>query len=347
MLWLDRKFVLMLGARLERFKVKSEEPFIANCRCPFCGDSKRKASKTRGYFFRDRDRDKIFFKCHNCGLPKHVRQVLKELAPDLYDEYKMEFLRENGGRVGQERRRVVRPPKDQPMEVRIAVEAFGLTRVSDLLDGHEAVQYLKTRRVPIEAFPRLYWTDDYYGWVNRRVVPDKFPKNARRSSRIVFPFTGSDMKPVGFTGRAINRDEIPRYVTVKVDEGPKVFGLDAINKQHVVLAFEGPMDSLFFENSVAMAGADFDPTAVGLSRAMTVIVYDNEPRNREIVARMRKFVDEGWSVVVWPKQLMEKDVNDMVLAGYSPETIRRVIAENTRTGTKALIALNDWKRVSA
>ena len=42
---------------------------------------------------------------------------------------------------------------------------------------------------------------------------------------------------------------------------------------------------------------------------------DNEPRSREIIKRMEKLIDKDYELVIWPDNVKEKDINDMVLAG--------------------------------
>ena len=88
------------------------------------------------------------------------------------------------------------------------------------------------------------------------------------------------------------------------DEAPKIYGLDKINKSKPIYIVEGPFDSLFLENSVAMAGSDLDPRTFGWSDY--IWVYDNEPRNREIVNRISKSIDRGDKVVIWPHNLQQK-----------------------------------------
>ena len=46
-----------------------------------------------------------------------------------------------------------------------------------------------------------------------------------------------------------------RYITIMLDEdSPKVFGLDRVNETEPIYIVEGPFDSLFLDNSIAMAG---------------------------------------------------------------------------------------------
>ena len=124
------------------------------------------------------------------------------------------------------------------------------------------------------------------------------------------------------------------------EDAPKIYGLERVNKSDAIYVVEGPFDSLFLENCVAMAGADLDLRSLGWSNY--ICVYDNEPRNREIVKRISKSIDRGDKVVIWPKHIQQKDINDMYLAGHN---VLDLVKSNTCQGLNAKAKLNNWKRV--
>jgi hypothetical protein len=121
---------------------------------------------------------------------------------------------------------------------------------------------------------------------------------------------------------------------------PKIYGLNRINETKPVYIVEGPFDSLFLDNSVAMAGSDIDPRTYNWSDY--IWVYDNEPRNREIVNRISKSIDRGDKVVIWPHNLQQKDINDMFLSGHN---VKSMVESNIYQGIEAKIKLNSWKKV--
>jgi len=124
------------------------------------------------------------------------------------------------------------------------------------------------------------------------------------------------------------------------DDAPKIYGLDQVDSQKPIYVIEGPFDATLVENSVAMCGSDIDLRTFGWSDC--VYVYDNEPRNREIVNRISKTIDRGYKVVIWPSSIIQKDINDMVLGG---QNIMSVLELNTYSGLKAKIKFNNWKRI--
>ena len=129
-----------------------------------------------------------------------------------------------------------------------------------------------------------------------------------------------------------------RYITVMLDEdAPKIFGLDRINPEETVYVTEGPFDSFFIPNSIAMCGSDVDLRHLDYQ---FVFVYDNEPRNKQIVEKITRAAQQGHRVVIFPKNLREKDLNDMVNSGIN---VKDVIESNIYQGLEAQLKLSSWK----
>ena len=105
---------------------------------------------------------------------------------------------------------------------------------------------------------------------------------------------------------------------------------------------EGPLDSLFIDNCLAVGGSDFDR----LEGDFTVI-FDNEPRNKEISKQIEKTIDKGCSIVLWPEQVEEKDINDMILSGISKEEVQKIITQNTFSGVGAKLRFAEWRKIDA
>ena len=124
------------------------------------------------------------------------------------------------------------------------------------------------------------------------------------------------------------------------EDAPKIYGLDNINTGETVYVTEGPFDSTFISNSIAMCGADGDVKKWGITNP--VWIYDNEPRNRQIVERLATTINRGDRVVIFPKNILEKDINDMYLSG---QNVQRMVESNIYQGLEAKLKLQDWKRV--
>jgi hypothetical protein len=149
-----------------------------------------------------------------------------------------------------------------------------------------------------------------------------------------------DSNLIGFQGRALGPSP-NKYITVMLsDDAPKIYGLEKIDQSKPIYIIEGPFDSEFVENSVAMCGSDIDIRSFNWSDY--IWVFDNEPRNREIVNRISKTIDRGDKVVIWPSNIKEKDINDCVLAGLN---VMNMLESNTHSGLEAKIKFNNWKRI--
>ena len=225
--------------------------------------------------------------------------------------------------------------KEKPVRVKID----GLKNVMKLPRDHQAIKYIASRKIPLENLKDLYYTDNFNKWVNN-IIPMKLNENYDEP-RIVIPFFDKEKKLFGVTGRSLKPDGL-RYITIMFDENErKIFGLDRVDFTKKYYVLEGAMDSFFLNNAIAMAGADLDLKSLP-NKGNAVIVMDNEPRNAEIHKRIEKAIRDGFSVCIWPKNIKEKDVNNMVLAKI--ENIEDIIDKNTFKGLEAETVLASWKK---
>ena len=158
---------------------------------------------------------------------------------------------------------------------------------------------------------------------------------------MIIPFYDVDGEVFAIQGRAFGK-ETPKYLTLKFDENKqKIYGLERVNLQNRLYIVEGPIDSLFIDNCLAAAGADLQ---LPVEKKDVVFIFDNEPRNKQIVDRMYRVVEKDYELVIWPEGQEEKDINDMILQGKTKSQIQNIITENTYSGLSALTKLNSYKR---
>jgi len=169
-------------------------------------------------------------------------------------------------------------------------------------------------------------------------LSDKF-----KEARLVITLYDRKGNMFGAAGRSLKENAAMRYITILFDETkPKIFGLEKVNFKERYYAVEGQLDSLFLDNAIAMSGADFDVSHLENTENM-VVVYDNEPRNPEIVKRLERRIEEGYRVVIWPNYVEDKDNNNMVLAGHSD--IEAIMKRNSYKGLMARLKLKEWRRI--
>ena len=319
----DSKYIGLVSSRLQKFKRVKDN--LYNFRCPICGDSQKNKNKTRGYIYQVKNNTN--FKCHNCGASMSFNNFVKHVDPTLHKQYTLEKFKE--GHTG--RNFVVEAPKLEFTKP-VFKKSINLPKASS---DPAAKEYLVNRKIDPDKF---YFADKFMEWTNTQ--KRTFDTITRDESRIVIPMYDCDKNLIGFQGRALGKS-FTKYITVMLDEeAPKVYGLDTIDKTSPVYITEGPFDSTFIRNSIAMCGADADISNWGISNP--VWVYDNEPRNREIVERIRKTIDTGDSIIIWPTNIEEKDINDMVLAGHD---VMSMLELNTYSGLQAKIKFNNWKKI--
>ena len=319
----DAKYIGLVSSRLKKFKrVKAN---LFNFRCPICGDSQKQKNKARGYIYPIKNN--MNYKCHNCGASLSFNNFLKQVDTTLHKQYTLEKFKE--GHTG--RNFVVEEPKFE-FSKPVFKKSFDLPKASS---NSVASDYLTKRKLNPDKF---YFADKFMEWTNSQ--KQTFDTILRDESRIVIPMYDETKNLIGFQGRALGKS-FTKYITVMLDdEAPKVYGLDSIDKTSTVYITEGPFDSTFICNSIAMCGADADISSWGISDP--VWIYDNEPRNREIVSRIQNTINNGGRVVIWPTNIEEKDINDMVLAGHD---VMSMLESNTHSGLEAKIKFNNWKRV--
>lgn len=318
----DAKYVNLLSTRLEKFK--RVKPTLYNFRCPICGDSKKNKNKTRGYIYEVKSNTN--FKCHNCGASMSLNNFLKSVDVVLHKQYTMEKFKT--GFTG--RNFVTEEPvfKFEPPKFKTKLN---LPKASD---NPRSAGYLTSRKLDPSMF---YYAKNFKKFTNR--LKQTFDDEKLDEERIVIPLF-YEKNLIGFQGRALGPSKV-KYITVMLDDNaPKIYGLDTINKNEKVFITEGPFDSTFIHNAIAMCGADADISNWGICNP--VWVYDNEPRNKEIVERISRTINNGDSVVIWPTSIEEKDINDMVMLGLD---VQSVIESNIYSGLEAKLKFTTWKKI--
>ncbi len=342
-LYIDHKFIGMVSPQLQLFKRKSAN--LYNCRCPLCGDSKRKKTKARGYFFVEKNQ--FYYKCHNCGECLGLANFLKRVAPHLHKEYVVERYK-----TGSDRRNTPSPEFKftKPKFKSVADELKKIQSLTKLPESHPAIQFMICRKFPKYAFTLLYYTDDFAAWA-RLLDPSK-DQLVENDARLVIPYFNREGQLYAAQGRSLDPTDGLRYITCVADREDGLshrrwFGLERHKPDETTIILEGALDTFFLNNAIAMGGAGaFQHLPVGVDKETSIIVYDNEPRNKEICKYMHTMLHRGYRVCVWPERLGAKDINDMVLAGRSKSVIERDILQNAVSGLEGFTRLVQWQKTN-
>ena len=334
--WIESKYINMLSNKLDLFKNKGKD--LYNFRCPICGDSERNKFKARGFIFAKEGT--FLYKCHNCSVSTSFRNFLKDFDNTLYAEYLLE-TKANANTA-------------EPMSFKTDITKFArkrhdkfgplkaLKKVSQLNYDHFAKEYVSKRMIPNIHHSTLYFAPKFNAWINK-FYPDKIGSKAKDEPRLVIPFLDENGYVFGVQGRALLKGNSLRYITIMFQDKDKIFGLDRLKENKIFFITEGPLDSLFLHNAIAMAGADTNSKYATNPNA--VFIYDNEPRNKDIVKRMEACIDKQQKLVIWPEDINEKDINDIVVSGVDPEKLASIIESRIFSGLQAKLELNNWKKI--
>lgn len=334
-LLLEKKYLKFLAPHLRNYKEKSRG--VVNFSCPICGDSSDK-KKARGYVIERSGR--LSYYCHNCSYSNSFVKFLRYINPALYRDYLMEM--------------VVDKNKDEDFEdfktprvyQKAKYDALPCVPVTKLPSSHYARKYLLSRKVPLDEF---YYTECFKTTL-KKLYPDheKIDDLYDNDDRVVVALRARDGSIIGMNGRTISeRSKAVRYMTVKGnEEDPKIFRMDKVDFSKPIPVLEGVFDALLLDNAVAMldSGLHQAPMIMGHENDY-IMVYDNEPRNKDIVRNMNRSIELGQRLCIFPlKYEGIKDINDMVLKGFNRSEIQYDIEQNSFTGMKAKVKLSEWKK---
>lgn len=327
--FIDVKYINLISSRLTGFKQVKKN--LYNFRCPICGDSQKHKNKARGYIFEVRNT--CVYKCHNCGTSVSFNNFLKGIDSVTHKQYSLEKFKE--GKTGKNTNisttELTYNFKAPQFSAKEKKEEIDIPKAST---NPTAKIYLERRKLNPDKF---YYVDKFKQWTNTLVKT--FDDLTYDEPRIIIPLYYQN-KFIGYQGRSIGVSKV-KYITIMIDENaPKIYGLDEVNKDETVYVTEGPFDSTFIHNSIALCGADGDVSKWGISDC--VWIYDNEPRNREILSRISSAIENGQKVVIWPSTIKHKDINDMVLSGHN---VQKMIELNTYSGLEAKLKFTTWKKI--
>ena len=332
MFWVDKKYLRLVSSRFRNAKWKTEELF--NHSCPYCGDSEKNLHKARGYHFKLKET--FVYKCHNCSVSKAFSKFLKDHDTKLYNEYCVEkFYKKEPSFTNIIEKTTTPIFKDDPLKKVGCVSA---------VDSQQARDYLIHRQIPKDKWDELYYIENCQSLSS---LDYKYKDRVfGNDPRLILPFYSRQGKLVGVSGRALNNNKL-RYLTLKFDDNePLIYGLRNVDYNKSVYVTEGPIDSLFLPNAIAVGGSDFSKLKSIVPTEQAIVVFDNERRNPQLTKLMGQVIEDGFTICFWPKTIKQKDINDMVLNGLSSKIIEDIINKNKFSGLSAKMTLSDWSKIS-
>jgi transcription elongation factor Elf1 len=339
---IDQKYVGMISHRLRNFKRKQD--YVWNFSCPLCGDSKKNVLKARGYVYKKGNN--LFYSCKNCGIGTSIGKLLEQVDGSLYKEYILERYKAGESGTSNYTKPTFNVPSPRFDKLDKQKQFQHAEFCSDLPSGHFCLDYLKNRQIPKEFYNQLLFTSHYKQFIDA-LVPNH-GKKLIDDARVIIPFYDVYNNLIAVSGRALEtNDRTLRYITIRTTDSEEklVFGMDRVSVHEPVRIVEGPIDSLFIKNCVASGDSSLSTVADNISAGKKVLIFDNEPRNKEIVKLMQDAIKSNHQIVIWPNTIQAKDVNEMVMSGISVDEIEAIISSNTFSGLEAQTKFVFWKKV--
>jgi len=339
---IDNKYVRLISGRLRNFKQKKTN--LYNASCPFCGDSQKNKLKARLYIF-EKQND-LYVKCHNCNAGTNIAGLLKHVDTQLHSEYILERYKSGQANNSNTISEVLQlsVPKFGKIEKKKVFEHADW--LCNLPEEHFALKYATNRRLPLNFYDKLLFTSHYNQFITT-LVPNH-GKQILDDARLVIPFYDENNELIAVSGRALETsDKTLRYVTIRTNENQNklIYGMDRVDLSKRVYLCEGPIDSMFIDNCVASGDANLAMTAKDISADEIILIFDNEPRNKEIIKMIQTAIKMNHTVVIWPDTIKEKDINAIIMTEKTPDELLNIISSNSFNGIQAQLKFNMWKKV--
>lgn len=287
--------------------------------------------------------NRMVVKCHNCGVSTSLLKLLQEINPELAKEYVYENFKKPNNIKAPE---LITPP----LENHKAKAIDHLEPLPTLSASHFARKYVESRKIPLDKWHHLFYCDDFKAYMDIN-WPAHGKKLNENESRLVWFMTNFEEYDTVVCGRAFD-DSALRYMKIRVqgkDGDRKIFGLknaDLTLKSDLHVT-EGELDSLFLPNAVACGDSSIRHLGDAIRKDLHIVpilIYDNEPRNKEICAQINQAIKSGHLIVIWPDSMPGKDINAMILAGMTQQEVLDVINDNTYCGLEAQLEFTKWRK---
>lgn len=355
--YLEHKYLNQISFKLEKLEKVSSDTY--SCRCPFCGDSKRIKSKKRGSIFNKEGN--TFYHCYNCDISLPFSVFLQQIDSNVFQEYKLENVRLKSHKLKENVDDVIKKASSVNVK-KLYNENYlrNCKKLKDIVESddlYEVKEYCINRKIPEYFFDRLYACN------NITDVTSTIPKYKDKvywqdTKMLIIPFFKSDGTYDYIQCRCVgNVSSSLRYITLEINSNSiKLYGLDDIDWNQPIRILEGPIDAMFVDNSLALAGASiskaFDYISMkqiqetGKANKESVIVcYDNDYKsNKQIKNQLNNRIDEGYSVLIYDKIFTKKDMNAIILQGWGVEKLNVYITKQTFKGLRAKLELSKLNR---
>lgn len=302
-----------------------------NFECPICNEGKSAGKKRRGFY----NADDNYFYCHNCNRGWDVIKWIQTVCGINYHEIVEESQSYNYTTIDESvSARFYEPVKKTDFGTlpEDSINLFDDCQLNYYI--HEptvrmAHQIITSRRIDKAINkPKSIWVS----------LKDKIHKN-----RLCIPFYDEDNQIRFYQTRTILAEDMndkPKYLS-KLNAEKRVYGINNVNPLiDYLFIFEGPIDSMFIENGVAVCGLHLTESQQVILNKYALYekiwVPDNQFIDNAAREKSLQMIDDGASVFIWPKELRQfKDLNEIVCKYQLNKIAPNVIINNTYKGLEA------------
>lgn len=336
-LYIDLKYAGFLSGRLKNFKqVKAHHYKFSHS----CEDDKFGRLKARAYLFPAGDGLNVY--CHHCGLSKTLGSFMREVDPNLFQEYRLETFKESHSPSAEKISSIL--PIVEEEDPPPSVEEDSIVYLDSLPVDHPVLRYVEGRKIPKEFYSKIGVVYNFNRFAGKYV--ESFRTKKKKYPRLVFPFFKKDGSVSMYACRAFGQEQ-PKYIKLTVDEkADHIYGLWRIDESKDIFALEGQIDSLFLENAISVGSADYGSEWIRKHRDKVVIVPDSDyKRNPQVYKSLDNAVRSGFRIALLPETIPWKDINDCVVKGnMSSKFLQETLISNIVQGPKAMLELSFRKK---
>lgn len=345
---IEYKYISLVSSRLELFKLVSERG-IYNFRCPFCGDSKKKKTKARGYLFQTNEL-KTRFICHNCSTSLSFSNFLKNIDSQLFMEYRIEnFSKRYHTDIIKTTQKYKKRISSNNLQFNIIKQLKRLDDTNTYTQKEKEIfEYVNKRMIPKKFHNSLYMCTNINNLIKQIPRYHRTTELNKELYGLVIPFFDKEKHFNYLQIRFINtKDSNFRYLTIEIEESDeyKIWGIEYINWNDPIYILEGPIDAMFINNSLAIAGAinstvfDYIKTK---AKNEIIFCYDNEVKtNKTIKKQIENRIEEGYSVVIYDSSFKWKDINEAIMSNeISVDILNEYLKSHTYKSLKAKLHMS-------
>ena len=319
--------------------VKSTNTYTGGC--PVCREGSSWGRKSRCYYI---PKD-IKICCHNCGWYSKPIDWILEVEKCSYSELAQQVDEcDYSYGMNIDTKTVVKlPTSDLPQDSINLFDKSQLNYYSDRDVVKQSAQLIVNRKLntAINRPKSLYVS-----------LSDPVHKN-----RLIIPFYDKGGMCSFYQTRTIlktDRDR-PKYLS-KQNSEKTLFNYDnVLASTENVFITEGPIDSFFIKNSVAVAGIQerskqtFTPAQRKqmdkLFLVQPVWVLDSQWLDNASLMKTKTLLHQGHCVFLWPKDIGQrfKDINDLCLYFNINQVTEKFLLDNTYCGLKGIVKLKQFR----